>query len=499
MNPLTLAFRIILTLAAALSSTIATAATPNPPFPIGNITVTCSAGVTGKPELAWNISLPPGSGPYNHFIKQTVYDGPHSITYYLPNIAPNGMTIAPFSVMPGGARFELWTVAQSPFQSHLLASTFVGPSVPSASLAIRSQDPYPIITRTRADHPFHVDINIDGLISSPDAPVTLKSVNFIRHSQTYGPGGTGENLNRYASTLISSTSVNTNGLQTHSYPSSAVPSTDPLKKRGEERFSIWSVPHNPAPGYSVQSERLADRFVQVWPVADGSINGLDSPITVGSAVPEVTITLNDLYPKSTTWTRIYKGQPQSDATGTILPGTTIVIDDSVPHNRVLKTSDYASAITSGGLWTIETVTETPFGIDRITAVTFPVQGPGTALEQWRQTHFGTTTNTGDAADQHDFDHDGIPNLVEFAFALHPKQDSSGQLPTLQTLGENQAIIFTPPPGVEGVTYGAQWSTSLAEDTWADIPDTGTPPKHIFIAPVSETGNLFLRLKVIPEP
>ncbi|RYD17291.1 MAG: hypothetical protein EOP88_27360, partial [Verrucomicrobiaceae bacterium] len=334
MNPLTLAFRIILTLAAALSSTIATAATPNPPFPIGNITVTRSIAGVGTTDLTWNISLPPGSGQYVHLIKQTVYDGPSPITYYLNNIASNGMTTSPISIMPGGARFELWTVAQSPFQSHLLASTFVGPSVPSASLTIRSQDPYPVITRTRADRPFHVDINIDGLISFADAPVTLKSVNFIRHSQTYGPGGTGENLNRYAATLVSSTPVSTNGLQTLSYPLSAVPSTDPLKKRGEEKLSIWSVRDNSAPGYPLEPERLADRFVQVWPVADGSITGLGSPVTVGSTVPEATITLNDLYPKSTTWTRVYKGQPRSDVTGTILPGTTIAIDDAVPHNRV---------------------------------------------------------------------------------------------------------------------------------------------------------------------
>lgn len=47
---------------------------------------------------------------------------------------------------------------------------------------------------------------------------------------------------------------------------------------------------------------------------------------------------------------------------------------------------------------------------------------------------GKDTNTGDGADQTDFDHDGIPNLVEFAFGLDPKQNSAGQLPQPNPMG-----------------------------------------------------------------
>ncbi|RYD25203.1 MAG: hypothetical protein EOP87_24835, partial [Verrucomicrobiaceae bacterium] len=367
-----------------------------------------TVGTIDNATVKWNISLPPGAGVYSHFIKQTSLNYSGSLDHYATNLPVSGQVAAPASISPYNSRFELWTVATNPTQSHLLASVYVGPFVPAASLVIRSQDPYPVITRTRADHPFHVDVHIEGLATSPSDPPILRSVNFLRHSQGYGPGGTGANLNRYDATPVSSTPVNTNGLQTHSYTSSAVPSTDPLKKRGEETFRIMTVADNSVPTRLVPPETIISASVQVWPVADGSITGLVSPITVGSTVPEVTITLNDLYPKSTTWTRVYKGQPQAGVTGTILPGTTVTLDDAIPHDRVLKTDNYASAITSAGLWTMETVTETPFGIDRVAAVTFAVQGTGTALEQWRQTHFDTSANTGDAADQHDFDHDGIP-------------------------------------------------------------------------------------------
>ena len=43
-----------------------------------------------------------------------------------------------------------------------------------------------------------------------------------------------------------------------------------------------------------------------------------------------------------------------------------------------------------------------------------VEVPPTALETWRQTYFGTTENTGDAADLADSDKDGVVNLLEFA-------------------------------------------------------------------------------------
>jgi hypothetical protein len=42
-----------------------------------------------------------------------------------------------------------------------------------------------------------------------------------------------------------------------------------------------------------------------------------------------------------------------------------------------------------------------------------------ALESWRQTNFGTTANTGTAADTADFDGDGLSNLLEYATGTNP--------------------------------------------------------------------------------
>jgi hypothetical protein len=120
--------------------------------------------------------------------------------------------------------------------------------------------------------------------------------------------------------------------------------------------------------------------------------------------------------------------------------------------------------------------------------------PLSALEAWRQLHFGSPANSGNGANQFDFDGDGLENLVEFAFGLNPVLGGSLQLPEGRREGGEYVISFPTPPGVSGITCGAEWSTSLEEGTWWPVPDTGTAPLHTFSVPDS-TERLFLRLTV----
>ena len=117
------------------------------------------------------------------------------------------------------------------------------------------------------------------------------------------------------------------------------------------------------------------------------------------------------------------------------------------------------------------------------------------LETWRLTNFGNSANTGAGADLNDFDKDGIPNLLEYAFGLNPKQNSAGLLPQAQVVGANLVLGFTQPAGVSGITYGAEWSSTLLPGSWSALADTGTPPQHRFSVPVATHATLFLRLKV----
>jgi len=126
---------------------------------------------------------------------------------------------------------------------------------------------------------------------------------------------------------------------------------------------------------------------------------------------------------------------------------------------------------------------------------FAIQGTGITHESWRQTHFGSPENTGDGADLNDFDKDGIPNLIEFAFGLDPKRDSAGMLPTPQNVGNHGVISFTQPVSVRGITYGAEWSTMLLPNNWIPITDTAEAPLHSFSVPIENRPPIYMRLKV----
>ena len=135
------------------------------------------------------------------------------------------------------------------------------------------------------------------------------------------------------------------------------------------------------------------------------------------------------------------------------------------------------------------------GYEASNTATLTVSIMGTPLQIWRQTHFGAYDNAGNGADLNDFEHDGIPNLLEFAFGLDPKQNSAGQIPQAQRSGDNFVITFTQPTNVSGVTYGAEWSTALLPGSWTSIPNSSTPPQHTFSVPIESRTKLYMRLKV----
>jgi hypothetical protein len=122
-------------------------------------------------------------------------------------------------------------------------------------------------------------------------------------------------------------------------------------------------------------------------------------------------------------------------------------------------------------------------------------GNVSAQEVWRQTHFGSIQNTGDGADLNDYERDGHVNLVEYAFGLNPKANSAGQLPQGQIIGGNYMVFFNQPSNVSGITYGAEWSTSLMPLSWTSIPDAIFGFQHVFSFPIGGNTRLFFRFKV----
>lgn len=128
------------------------------------------------------------------------------------------------------------------------------------------------------------------------------------------------------------------------------------------------------------------------------------------------------------------------------------------------------------------------------------------LEEWRLENFGTEEATGDAANNFDFDNDGIPNLVEYALGTSPKDPSSAAPPIsdLTTTGGDQylSLSITKPQGVTGVTYRVEVSSSLtggwssAEDSVVIITDDTNTLTVRDKTPVSPgQPQRFIRLRV----
>lgn len=281
-------------------------------------------------------------------------------------VAVSGAVLSPLAIDPGVARFELWTIKATPLTEYLLDSRYVGTYVPLGNLKVRSEDPYTTIPRTRADRPFYVDVTINGLLSDAGAPDAAKNIKFLRHVQTYGAGGTGVSINRDLATLHSQVMMTQNGTQTLTYVVNEVPGADRAKVRGEERFTLFSLPD-----YQVAAgSQLASQFIQIWPVADGNLAGITPNQMIRFSVPAVTVTLNDLYPSSHTYAQVYKGPPVLGTTGTIVPGSSLLINDTIPVSRVLTLSNFDAVFDQDGQWTMELVTQTPFGLERMHHLTF---------------------------------------------------------------------------------------------------------------------------------
>lgn len=120
-------------------------------------------------------------------------------------------------------------------------------------------------------------------------------------------------------------------------------------------------------------------------------------------------------------------------------------------------------------------------------------GPGlTSLEIWRYVHFDSTADSGQGADLADPDHDGLSNLIEYAFDTNPLTagDASG-LPEWTRVGGDLTTTFTTQPDI---TYIAEQSTSLAAGSWVPIANSGTSGNPVYVVPTS-APRLFLRVRV----
>lgn len=127
----------------------------------------------------------------------------------------------------------------------------------------------------------------------------------------------------------------------------------------------------------------------------------------------------------------------------------------------------------------------------------------TPVENWRQTQFGTTSNTGLFADTADKDNDGLSNLLEYACATNPNSNN----PSPHSATRNGTVIdflYTKNKSATDVSYTVEWSDTLSALSWstsgvsapAILSDNGTT-QQIKVTVPAGTGvaKRFVHLKV----
>ncbi|MEK7952547.1 LamG-like jellyroll fold domain-containing protein [Luteolibacter soli] len=178
-----------------------------------------------------------------------------------------------------------------------------------------------------------------------------------------------------------------------------------------------------------------------------------------------------------------------------------------------------SGIVAGGSGANRTVTITPAGNQSGSAViTISVSDGGLPVTRsftltvtttpgggWRQQHFGSTLNSGNAADAADPDGDGIENLLERAFSLNPVvAGDRTKLPAFTREGAFLVLSYTKSVAASDLTFQVKWSNDLASWSTDGVTDSlissdGATEFRAGRVPAAQVDpkRSFLRLMVTP--
>jgi len=238
--------------------------------------------------------------------------------------------------------------------------------------------------------------------------------------------------------------------------------------------------------------------------------------------PVATFTTSVMLPGATTLTATAVSSTGATLNGTVNANnstTTVSFDygtSSSYGTNVAATPPTATGSTSTGGSTALT------GLAPGTTYHFRVNGTSTAgttngtdvtfttlssLQNWRQTYFGTTANTGNAADSADLDKDGIPNLIEYALNLNPTTSSRLSFTTVVN-GANFEYTYSRGTAAvnAGITINVEWSNTLASGSWSSagvtqnvLSDDGTTQQVKALIPINSAPAKFVRLLATPPP
>lgn len=347
--------------------------------------------------LLWLCALLPAGAQISsleRFITQELYDDPTRFPHQIRSFGTNGEFSALFPVGSGC----LFTLYIHPIIYDSVSKTFRQSSTPvavdsfealpfegpSGSMTVTSDDTtynnstyYPLTLakqfRTRQDHPFAIQLSnlkniVAGSANLHERELALVLIRRSRQAEPpydYLPGQAGSTGGEEQSFGITG---NTLILSNEMTWSSAMAC-------GEYEIALYrhEIPasfFNPPLSAPVAAVRLAEASVRVWPTASASLSGISPGQIFTDRLPTIEVQLQNLYPDSRTFLRVY---PQ---------GTTPAANHEIPALEFLCGPFYAGAGGAGdfeqpqprsgnydhlsnhanvdGNWVLEIVTQTPF-------------------------------------------------------------------------------------------------------------------------------------------
>lgn len=320
------------------------------------------------PESAPDDEGDPSAEDYVNFVRQIQQD--ESGVEWDVWVDPNGSQLSPEGVSEDGSFFQLWSVHNTSANEFLLDEQFVTSYTPNGAITVITEDPYSTVPRTRVDRPYSVIFNVEGLLDpGPDVPLAATQV-AVSHEAFLYPDGVHslENVENPTSAVIQSGSIEDNGMSTLAYTITNLHATgvsDITTAAGEEIITISALAD-----YSVTATVLDSQRLQVWPIAQATLTGY-SENEYYEDVPTLTIELKDLYPSSATYLRVYPGTTPVNEVK-VVSSSYVLINDSIPQDRVLSLEDLDGFFTNEGIHTLEILHETPFGIDVLYSSTINV-------------------------------------------------------------------------------------------------------------------------------
>lgn len=314
---------------------------------LGALSVATLFGQDEDRNAEWTVTL-----VQKHLASTGVFQG---------RVEMEGSQVSFAPIPEGGSEFNLWAYRRGPdgLEEHLVDTEVVGAYLPKGNLWITTPDPYTGgIPRTRIDQGFTLNFEIEGLMNTDESPEAARKV--LLDHKLAGVEGNPEDFVMGPEEDFVQSYIERNGPGGLTFSPSNIPGSDPYSDSGIESFKLFAMPD----GDTAELE-LSSAQVQVWPMSSAVFVGV-SPTTVHTIAPELTVELTNLYPDSETWVQVYQGPEVVGTNGTRLTETYAIVNDVEPQNKVMEFTKLDTVLSENGEWTLEVLTRTPFGVERLT-------------------------------------------------------------------------------------------------------------------------------------